>query len=240
MKYQITLPNFEGPLDLLYHLAKKAEVDIYEVSISEITDQYISYIEEWEKFNLEIASEFLVMAARLMELKSKQLLPKTPSSVDEEDEEDPKQQLINQIIEYKFFKEIAHHLKEKENERLQVYWREEAIKPDEKKELKIGELKIHDLLKAIHNVLNKQKKDNAIKNIETKEISISEQKEMLLRLLRCKKGIMFEELFEKISSKAEIIATFLGLLDMVKERRVDISQQDISSPLWINLRNAPK
>lgn len=239
LKYQVSLPNFEGPLDLLYHLVKKAEVDIYDISISEITDQYLSYLEEWERFNLEIASEFLVMAARLMELKSRELLPKqTNKETEDEEETDPKEELLTKIMEYRYFKEIAYHLKEKEQERFQVYWREQPKIPfQEQEEIPIGNVGMHDLLKAFQNVLKKQALDNKVETIDTNEVSISEQKDVLMKLLknREKQTMHFQELFEQFPTRLEIIATFIALLDLVKEGKLSVSQQGIKSPLWIEL-----
>lgn len=242
MEYQISLPNFEGPLDLLYHLVKKAEVDIYEISIAEITDQYMEYLNQWEKFNLEIASEFLVMAARLMELKSRELLPKKNLISDnEEDQEiDPKQELLNKIVEYKYFKEIANHLKEQERERFQVYWRDNPDIPDnidKQEQIKVGDLGLYDLLTAFHKVMNKYQRSQEVTTIDTKEVSITEQREVLLQILssRYNQTIYFEELFQSFSSRLEIVTAFLALLDLVKERKIIISQQDIASPLWIQL-----
>ncbi len=242
MDYQVSLPNFEGPLDLLFHLVKKAEVDIYEISITEITDQYIAYLHQWEKLNLEIASEFLVMAARLMELKSRELLPKRAAEAEEEEEQqDPKQELINKIVEYQYFKEIADHLKEQEKKRYQLYWRDHPKLPGDinnQETLKVGDIGIHDLLSAFHRVIKKYHQTNQVAKIDTREVSITEQRDKLLNILSQHQDhtMYFEELFQKFSTRIEIVATFLALLDLVKERLIIVSQQGISSPLWLQLR----
>ncbi len=242
MKYQVTLPNFEGPLDLLLHLVKKAEVDIYEVSMSDITDQYMAYIESWEKFNLEIASEFLVMAAKLMELKSRELLPRNENvdakEEDENDEDEIKQDLLQKLAEYRFFKEISNYLQEKEKERMQVYWKEqESFLPGTEDKTPPGSGSLPELVYAFQQVLTYFEKKEKVKTIDMDNVSIEKQKEVVIKQIKQQtdQTLQFMELFNRKKPRIIIIVTFLALLDLVKSGKISITQQNRGSPIWLTL-----
>lgn len=228
-KYAIKISNFEGPLDLLCHLIDVNKMNIYDINLSEITDQYIKYLNEMEKLNLEIASEFLVMASTLLFLKSKKLLPK---QVDEE-EELTEEELIQRIIEYKKYKEISKKLKENYLIYSNRYFKgEEKIElPKRKLEYSPEKTLIPEIYKALVE-RNSVKINQNAKNIEkialVENYTVSSKvKEMFKVLIRQKKFI-FNKLFSiKKKNKQEVVTAFSGLLEMSRRSKVVTEQQEI-------------
>ena len=225
--YSIKLEKFEGPLDLLCHLIDKNKMDIYDINISEITDQYIDYINQMEKINLDITSEFLVMASTLIYLKSKKLLPK----VDNEVEEITEEELIRRIIEYKKYKEITKKLKEAYLLNSKKYYKgpEEIILPKQRIEKKYST----DIIPNIYQSLlytNKDKINENASNIEkiaiTETYSVGDKvKDMYKALIKYKK-FTFNKLFSlKKHSKNEVVTAFTGLLEMSRRNKI-ITEQD--------------
>ena len=228
-KYAIKIDNFEGPIDLLCHLIDKNKMDIYDINLSEITDQYIEYLKEQERLNLEIASEFLVMASTLLYLKSKKLLPKQ----EEEEEELTEEELIRRIIEYKKFKEISKVLKENYNKYSNRYYKqqEEIELPKQKLEKNYE----NTLIPQIYEDLverNKVKLNQNAKNIEKIAIQdnytvASKVKEMFKVLIKQKKFI-FNKLFSiKIHNKQEVVTAFSGLLELSRRSKVETKQEEL-------------
>ena len=228
-KYPIKLDNFEGPLDLLCHLIDKNKMDIYDIKISEIADQYIDYIEEAEKLNLDIASEFLVMVSTLLYIKSKGLLP-TPQ---EEEEELTEEELIRRIIEYKKYKEISKIFKDRYSEYSNRYYKfqEEINLPKQKLEKNFTKETIPELYKNILN-RNKEKINRNAVNIE--KIAIvdkytvgSKVKEMYRELLH-KKRFVFNKMFSiKKHDKEEVVTAFSGLLELSRRSKVITNQNKL-------------
>ena len=228
-KYSIKLINFEGPLDLLCHLIDKNKMDIYDINLSEITDQYIEFLNQMEQMNLEVTSEFLVMSSTLLYLKSKHLLPK----VDEEEEEITEEELIRRIIEYKKYKEITKKLKENFLEYSKRFYKgtEEIELPKQKMEDEYNSEIIPDLYKKLLQ-RNAEKINENAANIE--KIAITETytvgdkvKEMYRALIKYKK-FNFNKLFSvKKRNKNEVVTAFSGLLEMSRRNKVITEQEEI-------------
>lgn len=217
--------EFEGPLDLLLHLIKENKMDIMNIEIELITEQYITYLNEQEKMNLEIASEYLVMASELIELKSKLLLP-NPKKEEEEAEEDPREDLVNRLLEYQAYKEITKVLKEKEELRKEIYTKSpENIKNyvDENTKLP-SDISLDDLIDAFKKYLERKKEAKPLKTkVTTNEISVSSRRLEIKSILKKKPKVSFFELFP-ILNKEYIVATFLAILEMAKNKELKITQ----------------
>lgn len=226
MNYTVEISNFEGPLDLLLHLIKQSEVDICEVNIEEITNQYLAYIKKMEQMNLNVASEYLVMAAELLEIKSTTLLPKRKLENEDDFEEDPREQLINRILEYERYKNITSSLKEFEQERGKVFSKEpydltEII--DTNREIDES-FNVSDLVAAFNKMLAKKEIDKPLNTrVTLKEYSVAERSRQIKEILKIKKKVEFTELFD-IREKDYIVVTFLSILDMAKSGEIDIKQ----------------
>ena len=225
MDYNIKIDAFEGPLDLLLHLIKEKNVDIYDISIEEITKSYLDYINKMEELNINIASSYLVMAAELMEIKSKSLLPKVESEEDNEEEEVSRENLINKLVEYKKYKEMTDVFKELEINRNNIY-----IKPPENinnyvnNEIYNEEIEIDKLVEAMKSFLNRKELEKPLKTkITNKEYSVKERKNSIRNIIRNKKRVEFTELFEEYN-KSYIAVTFLSVLELAKEHELKISQ----------------
>lgn len=228
-KYAIKTEKFEGPLDLLCHLIDKNKMDIYDINLSEITDQYISYLKEQEKLNLEIASEFLVMASTLLYIKSKKLLPKQ----EEEEEEITEEELIKRIIEYKKFKEISKKLKENYTSFSKRYFKnQENIKlPKQKIEKNYDKNVIPDIYQKIWNK-NKEKINLNAKNIEkiaiTDNYTVASKVKEMFRVLVKQKRFVFNRLFSlKQHNKQEVVTAFSGLLELSRRNKVLTKQDEL-------------
>ncbi|MBP7056116.1 MAG: segregation/condensation protein A [Candidatus Omnitrophica bacterium] len=224
MSYKVKLEVFEGPLDLLLYLIKKEEIDVYDIPIAKITDQYLEYLELMQLLDLNIAGEFLVMAATLMHIKSRMLLP--PEELQgEEEEEDPRAELVRRLLEYKKFKEAASELSQMASHQKHFFARVgpgidvRGIAPDNE----FFEASLFDLITAFTKVLKDIPKDVFHKVVKD-EFTVSEKIHDVLHLLVEVKKIRFAELFNKAKNKAEIITIFLALLELIKMREVNAIQ----------------
>ena len=219
--------EFEGPLDLLLHLIKESKMDIMNIEIEVIADQYMNFLKEQEKMNLEVSSEYLVLASELLEIKSKLLLPN--NKVEEEEEEvDPREDLINRLLEYEAYKNITKVLQEKELLRKDIYTKyPENINNyiPENKEIH-SDVSLDDLIQAFQKYYQR-KLDNKPLNtkVTLKEISVSSRRSDIKRVLKKKGKVSFFELFP-VSSREYIVATFLAILEMAKNRELTITQND--------------
>lgn len=238
MDYKIMINEFEGPMDLLLHLIKKSDIDICDISIVEITRQYFEYINEMEKLDLNIASEYLIMAAELIEIKSSMLLPKR-EIIEELEEEDPRERLIQKLIEYKKYKEMTTEFKRLEEERKQVYTKEANDLKEFKNiddSINLGEINIEDLINAFNKLLERKKLDQPLNTtITKKEYSVSERSNEIKKMLKNKKNIYFEELFEEIS-KEYIVVTFISILSLAKKQELLIKQDENFSNIILSLK----
>ena len=223
MEYKFTINDFEGPLDLLLHLIKESNINICDINIVEITEQYLNFIEKEQNLNLNIASEYLIMAAELIEIKSKMLLPKQEKNIDEET--DIKENLINKLIEYNKYKGIIPQLKELNNERNTIYTKSpENLNYLEKEKVNNESSELHILLDAFNKFLNEQKDNEPLKTTVTKkEYSIEKRNKEIKNILRKKNIINFIELFD-IITKEYFVITFLSILDLAKKNEIIIEQ----------------
>lgn len=227
MELDFTIEEFSGPLDLLLHLVKESKMDILNIEIEKITEQYLEYLDKMEEMNLEVTSEYLVMASELMYIKSKMLLPKREKEENEEEEEDPREELINRLLEYEAYKEITKTLKEKEEIRGEIYTKApEDIKEYIDSEVNItGELSVDDLVDAFKKFLVRKKEEKPIlTKVTEKEITVSERRKRIKDILHTKNRVSFFEFFEDFS-KEYVVATFLAILEMAKEKELIISQE---------------
>ena len=226
MNVEFKINEFEGPLDLLLHLIKESKMDIMNIEIESITKQYMDYLELQEKMNLEIASEYLVLASELLEIKSKMLLPSFKNEEEEEEEIDPREELVNRLIEYQTYKEITKVLQEKESLRREIYTKSpENIKNyiDEVKEINV-DVSLDDLVEAFKNYLARKKDNKPLKTkVTVNEISVSSRRYDIKRLLKNKKRVSFFELFP-VLTKEYVVATFLAVLEMAKSGELTITQ----------------
>lgn len=239
----VKLPIFEGPLDLLLHLIDKNKLNIYDIPIVEITDQYLFYIKKMEEQNLDIMSEFLVMAATLIHIKSKLLLPKITE--EKEEEEDPRQELVNRLLEYKKYKHISLDLKERQLDAQRIIFKEptipnEVLEYEEKIPVNIimKDINLSKLYTIFKNVIKKQSdKIDPIRSkfgqIEKEEYSVYDKIEYFKQLLSKNKIVSFKKLIENTNSKQETIATFLAILELMKMGVITINQEQLFDDIII-------
>ena len=234
MNYQISIPEFEGPLDLLLHLIKESNISIFDISIDEITKQYLDYINKMEEMNLNIASEYLVMAAELIEMKSRILLPKNNMDEDEY-EEDPKEQLINRLLEYEKYKNISKTFKELENYRKEVYTKDPdnlLEYQDSQENIDYG-VNLDDLLNAFSKFLSEKELDKPLNTkITNKEYSIGKRSVEIRDIIRKKKKVEFKDLFDNYS-KNYIVVTFLAILNLTRKQEIEIEQENNFKNIYI-------
>lgn len=225
METNFIINDFEGPLDLLLHLIKTSKMNIYDIKIEEITKQYVDYIEKMKDMNLTIASEYLVMASELIELKSKMLLPRTE---EETEEEDPREELVNRLLEYQKYKDMINTFKDLETERKDFYTKE-PINYKELSDTEIindGSISVDDLVKALSKFLMRKEAEKPISTkITKKEISVSDRTRDIRQILNKKKKVSFFDLFE-IKTKEYVVVTFLSILEMAKLGEIKIIQEN--------------
>ena len=238
MDYKIMINEFEGPMDLLLHLIKKSDINICDISIEEITKQYLDYINEMEKLDLDIASEYLIMAAELIEMKSSILLPKQEIEEDEY-EEDPREKLIRRLIEYQQYKEKLPEFKQLEMDRKQMYSKDPSDLSHFKiveENIDLGDIGIEDLMNAFNKFLERKKLEQPLNTkITKKEYSVGERSTEIRNILKQKKKIEFEELFEEVN-KDYIVVTFLSILTLAKKQELKITQDNNFSKIILSLR----
>ena len=237
MEYKVTINDFEGPMDLLLHLVKSQNIDIIDLNVEEITEQYLGYIKEAEELNLDIASEYLTLAAELIEIKSSSLLPKK-EIIEDEYEEDPRKRLIQRLIEYQKYKEVIPTLKEMEEERKNYF----SKSPNNLKEfqddtnINYGDLNLDILMNAFQKFLERKQEEKPLNTkITKKEYSISVRSREIKDVLIRKKKVSFDELFE-IVTKDYVVVTFLSILSMAKKGELLITQEDNFSNITLSLK----
>ncbi len=237
MEYEVKIDNFEGPLDLLLHLIKESKVDIWEISIADIAEEYLAYIQRMEDLNLDIASEYLVMASELIEMKSRMLLPRQEKETTEEEEEDPKERLIRRLVEYQKYKEVTKNFKELESLRQEFYTKA----PDNLKEyveegvVPSSDVTLEDLMVAFQKFLNRKELEKPLQTTVTKkEITVEERRKSIRDILSRKKRVDFFELFEVVT-REYIVVTFLAILEMAKKQELLIKQESDFSEIMIEV-----
>ena len=250
-KVTYKLDTFEGPLDLLLHLIDKSEIDIYNIPIKEITDQYMEYLDAMQELELEVTSEFLVMAATLLSIKSQMLLPKPPVIEMDYDDDymmdedyDPRAELVAKLIEYRKYKAIADHLRDKEAERSLIYTRE----PEDLTqyvpsivENPVKGLHIADLVRAFQRALNRMASRNMVAKIRKDEISVKDRmKEVVHYLEKAGGKVLFSKLVDSDTTKEGVVTTFLALLELMKVKVVVCYQYKLFEDIVIQAREEGK
>lgn len=243
MAIPVKLEAFEGPLDLLLHLIEKSKIDIYDIPIVEITEQYLSYIKQMTNRDMNIMSEFLVMAATLIDIKCRMLLPKEVN--EEGEEEDPRAELVQKLLEYKMYKYMSVELRDLQVDAARNLYREQNLpeevaayrQPVNYEEL-VGDLNLNKLHEIFKSIVRKQEdKIDPIRsrygNIEKEEIDINVKTLYVEAYAREHKSFSFRKLLEKQSSKMEVIVTFLIILELMKTGKINISQEDIFDDIMI-------
>ncbi|MDF2635585.1 MAG: Segregation and condensation protein [Pelosinus sp.] len=231
--YKIKLEIFEGPMDLLMHLIEKNQIDIYDIPIAIVTEQYIAYLKTLEIFNIDVASEFLLMAATLLQIKSRMLLPRQPQFVELTEEDDPRQELVDRLIEYRKFKEMSAQMENLLKEREHFFTRLPEDFPV-KIPVPMG-LNINDLVTAFAAVWESSIDDYEL--VSREEFSVQDKMYDIIHLLYKYHGrIEFNQTLIRKGTKSEVVASFLALLELVKLQRVIISQQERFSTIYITLK----
>lgn len=234
---------FEGPLDLLLHLIQKLELDIYDIPVAQVTEQYLAYIRSMKELQLDIASDYLVMAATLLSIKSKMLLPKQEIDVSEEDEnffeagEDPREALVEQLLEYRKYKYAADELKIMEENRSQYFTKTPSNLHELQHNIPLTPLQVttSDIFLAFSQMLNRKKMKQPLQTkIAVQEITIEEKMASILSMIRKQEGtkIAFDSLFD-VATKSEMVTTFLATLELMKEKSIGIEQTEIFGKLWV-------
>jgi segregation and condensation protein A len=236
---KVKLEVFEGPLDLLLYLVKKDEVDIYDISIERITSQYLEYLEAFEVLHIEIAGEFLVMAANLLYIKSRTLLPKDQQMPDEEtEEEDPRWELIRQLIEYRKFKEAASHLRDQEELQAALFPRAVSLDPahapvlDET--MMLGDVGIFDLINAFQKALKRLPVEEKPGEIHEETYTVTDRINHLMHRIDRGVSVRFEELFGEATTRNELVVTFLALLELIRMKQFRVRQEQQFGEIWLD------
>lgn len=238
MSYEITLDSFQGPIDLLLHLIEKNKVDIYDIPISEITNQYMEYIHQWNDLNLDIASEFLVMAATLLEIKSKLLLPN--DKVEDQlmmEEIDPRQELVKRLLEYKKYKKISLYLKKREEREEKIVYKDPEYFPQLNILQPNIQIKVDLLCKAYKKLLRKkfflENKKKTFHGIERDIYTVDGKMKEVFTIVSQLGFVKFSILFKQCSSKDELITIFLAILELIKQKKVSIDQKNLFDDFYI-------
>ncbi len=227
--YKVQLPVFEGPLDLLLYLIKKEEVDIYDIPIERITTQYMEYLSVMRLLNLDIAGEFIVMAATLMYIKSRMLLPADQQVRDEQEDEgvDPRWELIRQLVEYKKFKGAAEQLQKMASDQENLFVRQGMeIETAPEEEVAMGDVSLFDLLNAFKETLKRVEEREDFREISDERFTVTDKIGEIIFLLKERDSVLFHELFSKLASRAEIVVTFLALLELIRLKQIRVRQGD--------------
>jgi segregation and condensation protein A len=231
MSTRVQLEMFEGPLDLLLHLIKKNEVSITDIPIAAITEQYLATLDIMQTLNLDVAGEFLVMAATLIHIKSRMLLP---AGIDEEEEEegvDPRDELVRRLLEYQRYKDAAAELEQREVLTRDVFVRASAPF-EEAGPREFREVSVFELLGALKRVIDRLPKD-IVHEVTLEKVTVREKMTLLLDRLHREGRVLFEAMFDAVKSRMEVVATFLAMLELVKVRAIRIFQDETAGPIMI-------
>ena len=219
-EYKVKLEVFEGPLDLLLYLIKKDEVDVYDISIERITQQYLEFMDAFRTLDLDIAGEFIVMASNLIYIKSRSLLPAHVQPPEEEaEEEDPRWDLVRQLVEYKKFKDAAAHLGKREVAQENLFTRlpEPA---DSLAERPLGEVSVFDLINAFNGILKRINQKEDLREIFEENYTVGDKIDLIMKITGSGVALKFTELFANAASRAEIVVTFLALLELIRLKQL--------------------
>ena len=232
-EYKVKLEVFEGPLDLLLYLIKKDEVDIYDISIERITRQYLEFMEAFKTLDLDVAGEFVVMAANLIYIKSRSLLPAHVQPPEEEvEEDDPRWDLIRQLVEYKKFKDAAARLGEREALQNSLYQRLPDA-ADAQPERPLGEVSVFDLIHAFNNILKRITAREDLREIFEENFTVSDKIDLIMKMTAADVPLKFTELFTSVASRTEIVVTFLALLELIRLKQLRCVQPEVFGEIEI-------
>ncbi|TKB93554.1 MAG: segregation/condensation protein A [Nitrospira sp.] len=235
LPYQVRIENFEGPLDLLLHLIKKNEINIYDIPVAMIARQYLEYLEAMEELNLNVAGDFLVMAATLLQIKSKMLLPVDETADDDEEGPDPREELVRRLLEYKGFKEAARQLDDQEKVWREIFWREHALSVETavEEDLSLENVSLFDLVDALKGVLERNPGSRLIE-IAPDNLTVRERMNLILEILEGKDSVSFAALFEGASHRLVVVVTFLALLELMRLRVARVFQAETFGPILVS------
>ena len=244
-EYKVQFDVYEGPLDLLLYLVRKQEVDIYQVNLTQLAVEFIEYIELMRELDLNVAGEFVVMAATLMHIKSRELLPKEKQdeSQEETEEDDPRWELIRQLVEYKKFKDAAGQLQHIETAQDSIYPRNPGKPelPPLEWEDKSPQVTVFDLLKAVNKILDRiQEKEASTRNIHADQFTVSEKIQLIRDTVITGKKVRFTELFAKVESRQEVVCTFLAMLELIRLHVIQAVQSEAFGEIELEHRDDPE
>jgi segregation and condensation protein A len=233
--FAIHLDNFTGPLDLLLHLIRKNEMEIADIPIAEITSQYLAVIDTMQTLNLDVAGEFLLMAATLLHIKSRMLLPQVVEDIAEEDEEeDPRAELVRRLLEYQKYKDAALQLDERPQLHRDLHARSApAPEVTEEGEGEFGAVGLYDLLQALQRLL-RERPEPLIHEVTAEQLSVADRINQILYALQGQQSLAFSELFAGQTNRHEVIVTFLAMLELVKLRLVHLLQSQRFGAIWLS------
>jgi len=234
-EYKVKLEVFEGPLDLLLYLIKRDEIDIYDIPVEHITKQYLEFMELFKMLDLDVAGEFVVMAANLIYIKSRSLLPANVQPPEEEtDEEDPRWELVRQLLEYKKFKEAAGHLHQREVAREGVFPRVVA-NVEEAVERPLGEVSVFDLINAFNKILKRiDNKKEDLREIFEENYTVADKIDLILKMTTPGVNLKFAELFSGAASRSEVVITFLAMLELIRMKQLRCLQPEAFGEIEIS------
>ncbi|MBD3322119.1 MAG: segregation/condensation protein A [Chitinivibrionales bacterium] len=239
-EYEVKLDLFEGPLDLLLYCVNKSEVAITEISVAQVTEQYLQYLDLMKELNIDVAAEYLHMAATLLRLKSRELVPQQAEEDLEQEEGGihTKEQLIAQLLEYKKYKEAAGSLRVHETEQFGAFTRGAADRPEAAPESEdgskiIGNVNIYDLLSAFMNILNREKEEEPGHVVQFEEAKIDDRIEHILTVLQDNREVRFDDLFRGNKHRIVLVVTFMALLELVKMQEIEFRQEERFGEIFV-------
>lgn len=237
--YKVQLKNFEGPLDLLLFFIKRDELDIYDIPISHITREFLEYIRLMEELDLDVASEFIYMASLLMSIKARMMLPQAEEDDEELDEHDPRYELVQKLLEYKRYKEMADKLTVIDEETRQKYYRgyqDEDIVEKQATGEALKDVTMFDLMSAFQKVLTDIKRQHSYHKVERVEATVEDQAEFIRKTLQERGRLSFTKISKEIGKRIVIVVTFLAVLEMLKEQQINLFMDDDSTDFYIDLK----
>lgn len=237
--YRVQLNNFEGPLDLLLFFIKKDELDIYNIPISYITKQFLDYIHMLEELDLDVASEFILMASMLMSIKAKMMLPREDSDDEEMDESDPRYELVQRLLEYKRYKEMSEKMADMDEEVRKQFMRGYPEADDVEQQATgeaLQDVTMFDLIAAFKKVLQDIERKNIVHHVEKVSTTVEEQAEFVLNRLQDHGRQTFMEICSTLKNKIYVVVTFLAVLEMIKEQQINLFLEEDPTKFYIDLK----
>lgn len=237
--YRVQLNNFEGPLDLLLFFIKRDELDIYDIPISYITKEFLEYIHLMEELDLDVASEFILMASMLMSVKAKMMLPREDAEDDELDESDPRYELVQRLLEYKRYKEMSEKMADMDEETRKKYMRGYPEADDVEQQATgeaLQDVTMFDLIAAFKKVLQDIERKNIVHHVEKVSTTVEEQAEFVLNRLQESGRQTFMEVCATLKNKIYVVVTFLAVLEMIKEQQINLFIEEDPTKFYIDLK----